>query len=502
MTNRTKLAVATLTAILCLYSWSCTTATEPTRQPNIIVIFCDNLGYGDIEPFGSTLHRTPHLNRMAKEGRKFTHFCVSAGVCTPSRASLMTGCYAQRVGMHNNPRDGQVLRPVSPYGLHPNEITTAEVLQAAGYKTSIIGKWHLGDQPEFLPTRQGFDLFFGVPYSDDMTAAVGQRVAQRGNKQLQGHLWPPLPLMKNETVIEAPVERTLLTQRYTKQATQFIEDNQNHPFFLYMPQAMPGSTSTAFSSPAFKGKSKNGSWGDSIEELDWSTGQILDKLTALGLEKDTLVIWTSDNGAPMNNDPTDPTRGTNLPLNGRGYTTSEGAFRVPTIMWWPSVIPAATVCDELSTTMDLLPTFAKLSGGNIPQNRIIDGHDIRSLIFAEPHAKTPYRAFYYYAMNQLQAVRSGPWKLFVPLEKFNRHPHFKKGEIATTLLFNVVTDIGSKQNVAKQHPEIVKRLTEFANRVRQDLGDEGLAGSGQRPAGKTLNPQPQLLQPRNGVPQN
>ena len=204
----------------------------------------------------------------------------------------------------------------------------------------------------------------------------------------------------------------------------------------------------------------------------------------------------------MNNDPNDPTRGTNLPLNGRGYTTSEGAFRVPTIMWWPSIIPAATVCNELTTTMDLLPTFAKLSGGNIPQNRIIDGHDIRSLIFGEPNAKTPYQAFYYYAMDQLQAVRRGPWKLFVPLEKFNRHPHFKKGQIATTLLFNVVTDIGSKRNVAKQHPEIVKQLTELANRARQDLGDEGLTGSGQRLAGKTLNPQPQLLQPKNGVPQN
>ncbi len=433
---------------------------------------------------------------MAKEGRKFTHFCVSAGVCTPSRASIMTGCYAQRVGMHNNPRDGQVLRPVSPYGLNPNEITIAEVLRAAGYKTGIIGKWHLGDQPQFLPTRQGFDLFFGVPYSDDMTAAVGQRVALRGNNQLQGHLWPPLPLMKNEKVIEAPVQRTLLTQRYTQQATQFIEDNQDHPFFLYMPQAMPGSTSTAFASPAFKGKSKNGSWGDSIEELDWSTGQILDKLTALNLEKDTLVIWTSDNGAPMNNDPNDPTRGTNLPLHGRGYTTSEGAFRVPTLMWWPSVIPAATVCTELSTTMDLLPTFAKLAGGIIPQDRIIDGHDIRPLIQGEPNAKTPYKAFYYYAMNQLQAVRSGPWKLFVPLETFSRHPHFKKGEKATTLLFNVVTDIKSQQNVAKQHPEIVKQLTELAHQARLDLGDMSHWGNGQRRAGKTANPQPQLLPPK------
>jgi arylsulfatase A len=309
-------------------------------------------------------------------------------------------------------------------------------------------------------------------------------------------------LMKNEDVIEAPVERTLLTQRYTKQATQFIEDNQDHPFFLYIPQAMPGSTSTAFSSPAFKGKSKNGSWGDSIEELDWSTGQILDKLTDLGLEKETLVIWTSDNGAPMNSDPNDPTRGTNLPLNGRGYTTSEGAFRVPTIMWWPSVIPAATVCDELTTTMDLLPTFAVLSGGSIPQNRIIDGHDIRSLILGMPDAKTPYKAFYYYAMNQLQAVRSGPWKLFVPLEHFSRHPYFKKGEKATTLLFNVVTDVGSKHNLANQHPEIVKQLTKLANQARQDLGDEDLVGSGQRLAGKIPHPQPQLLQRKHGVPQN
>ena len=204
----------------------------------------------------------------------------------------------------------------------------------------------------------------------------------------------------------------------------------------------------------------------------------------------------------MNNDPTDPTRGTNLPLNGRGYTTSEGAFRVPTIMWWPSVIPAGTVCDELSTTMDLLPTFAQLSGGSIPQNRIIDGHNIRSLILGKPGAKTPYKAFYYYAMNQLQAVRSGPWKLFVPLKNFGRHPHFEKGEKATTLLFNVVTDIGSKTNVAKQHPEIVKQLTELASQARQDLGDEGVAGNGQRIAGKTANPQPQLLQPKCGVPQN
>lgn len=323
------------------------------KKPNFIVVYCDNLGYGDIEPFGSTLHRTPNLNRMAREGRKFTHFCVTAGVCTPSRASIMTGCYSQRVGMHLNDRDGWVLRPVSPYGLHPDEVTIAEVLKEQGYATAIVGKWHLGDQPEFLPTRQGFDWFFGVPYSDDMTERVWDQ---------DGSHWPPLPLMENETVIEAPCDRDGLTRRYTERAMQWIAAHQDEPFFLYFPHAMPGSTKTPFSSPAFKGKSKNGPWGDSIEELDWSMGVMLDQLVELGIAENTFVIWTSDNGAPINSDPTDLSRGSNLPLHGRGYTTSEGAFRVPTIVWQPGTVPAGTVCEELATTMDLLPTFAKLAG--------------------------------------------------------------------------------------------------------------------------------------------
>jgi arylsulfatase A len=226
-------------------------------RPNFIVVFCDNLGYGDIEPFGSKLHRTPNLNRMADEGRKFTHFCVTAGVCTPSRASLMTGCYSQRVGMHFNDRDGWVLRPVSPYGLHQNEVTIAEVLKQQGYATALVGKWHLGDQPEFLPTRQGFDWFFGVPYSDDMTERVWKN---------DGSHWPPLPLMENETVIEAPCDRNGLTKRYTVPAMEWIAEHKDEPFFLYFPQAMPGSTKTPFSSPDFQGKSRNGPWGDVLEE--------------------------------------------------------------------------------------------------------------------------------------------------------------------------------------------------------------------------------------------
>lgn len=448
-------------------------------SPSFVVVFCDNLGYGDIEPFGSTVHRTPHLNRMAREGRRFTHFYVSAGVCTPSRASLLTGCYAQRVGMHTNPRDGQVLRPVSPYGLHPDEVTIAEVLKSRGYATGIIGKWHLGDQREFLPTRQGFDWFFGIPYSDDMTREVGQRIGER----LEGNRWPPLPLLEDETVLEAPVDRNLLTRRYTERAVEFLKRHRDKPFLLYLPQAMPGSTAAPFASPEFQGKSRNGPWGDAIEELDWSMGQILDTLVELGIDRKTLVVWTSDNGAPLARDMSDPSRGTNRPLAGRGYTTAEGAFRVPTIVWQPGTVPAGTVCEELATTMDLLPTFVRMAGGSAPDDRVIDGRDIGPLIRGELGAQTPHDVFYYYASDQLQAVRRGPWKLFVPLEKFSRHPHFRRGEGGDPLLFNVVADIGSTQNVAAAHPDIVARLTDLAEQARADLGDVGRAGSGQRPAG-------------------
>ena len=464
-------------------------SAEETRRTNFIVILSDNLGYGDIEPFGSKVHRTPSLNRMAKEGRKFTHFYVTAGVCTPSRASIMTGCYAQRVQMHANPRDQLVLRPISPYGLNPDEITLAEVLKKQGYATTIIGKWHLGDQPEFLPTRQGFDSFFGIPYSDDMTKATGERIGSR----MDGNRWPPLPLMENEEVIEAPADRDMLTKRYTERALQFIEQNQKNPFFLYFPQAMPGSTVKPFASPKFKGKSKNGPWGDSVEEFDWSTGQILDKLVELEIDKHTLVIWTSDNGAPMARDMDSPSRGTNKPLFGRGYTTAEGAFRVPTIMWWPGKVPAGTTCAELSTTMDLLPTFARLAGGQEPQDRKIDGHDIRTLILGEPDAKTPYDVFYYYQRDHLQAIRSGPWKLFLPPGKAPRHPHAVKGKGAKPILFNVVEDIGSQKDISEQHPEVVKRLMGLAVPARADLGDIGKLGKGQRSIGKVENPKPQTL---------
>jgi len=456
------------------------------RPPNFIIIFCDNLGYGDIEPFGSTLHRTPNLTRMAAEGRKFTHFCVSAGVCTPSRASIMTGCYAQRVGMHLNPRDHHVLRPVSPYGLNPDEITLAEALKESGYATAIIGKWHLGDQEPFLPTRQGFDYFLGIPYSDDMTERVWEK---------DGSHWPALPLMLNDKVIEAPVDRNALTKRYTEAALDWISEHKDRPFFLYLPQAMPGSTPTPFASEAFRGKSRNGPWGDSVEELDWSTGEILKRLEELGIEKNTLVVWTSDNGAPIQKDSADLSRGSNLPLSGRGYTTSEGAFRVPTLMWWPGKIPAGTVCDELASTMDLYPTFVELAGGQ-PDLVKRDGHEIIDLILGEEGARSPHRVYAYYYLDQLQAVRSGPWKLFLPLETFLQHPHFSRNsDSSRPLLFNVVEDITCSNNLAEANPEVVAQLTSLANEVRADLGDLNSPGPGIRPPGLVSNPLPLILAP-------
>jgi arylsulfatase A-like enzyme len=311
-----------------------------------------------------------------------------------------------------------------------------------------------------------------------------------------GSKWPPLPLMENETVIEAPCDRDGLTKRYTERAIEWIADHKDQSFFLYFPQAMPGSTQTPFASQEFKGKSNNGPWGDAVEELDWSIGQILDQLVQLEIDRNTLVIWTSDNGAPINRDPDDLSRGSNRPLHGRGYSTAEGAFRVPTIVWQPGKVPAGSVCDELATTMDLLPTFARLAGCTVPTQNKIDGHDIAPLLFGLPNSTSPYEAFFYYHQQQLQAVRSGPWKLFLPVEAPAGHPHFRKNRPPQNLLFNVAGDIASQHNVADQHPDVVARLTRLAERGRAELGDQGRRGTGQRQRGRidgASQPKPLLL---------
>lgn len=462
------------------------------QKPNFIIIFCDNLGYGDIEPFGSKLHRTPHLNRMAAEGRRFTHFYVTSGVCTPSRASLLTGVYAQRLGLHRTPRGEGVLFPISSYGLHPDEITLAEVLKEQGYATAIVGKWHLGDQPPLLPTRQGFDSFFGIPYSDDMTQALG---SGRFRGRYEGPTWPPLPLMRDETVIEAPPNRNLLTQRLTEAALKFLEDNKDRPFFLYFPEAMPGSEPVPFASEAFRGRSRNGLWGDSIEELDWSAGQVLDKVVDLGIEENTFVLWLSDNGSPLAENVTSLARGSNLPLHGRGYTTAEGGFRVPAIAWQPGTVAAGTVSDAFLSTLELLPTLANWAGAKLNDDRGLDGFDAGPVIRGEPGASSPRKTLYYYRGEELQAIRNGPWKLFLPLENPRRHPHFPDGEGSEPLLFNVVDDVGSKRNVAARHPEIVARLAALAEEARAELGDLGRPGTGLRPIGYVADPKPLVLSP-------
>ena len=452
-------------------------ANEPSRPPNFVLIVCDNLGYGDIGCFGSQVHRTPHLDRMARQGMRLTDFYSTSGVCTPSRASIMTGCYPRRVNLHVGDGGFQVLRAVVSKGLHPDEITIAEVLQQRGYATWMIGKWHLGDQLPLLPRRQGFDYYFGIPYSDDM-------VPERGREH-----WPPLPLIENEQVIEAPPDRNLLTKRYTEKAIELITAHQDQPFFLYLPHAMPGSTSAPFVSEAFRGKSANGPWGDAVEELDWSTGQILDALQRLGLDQHTLVIWTSDNGAPRRN----PPLGSNRPLAGWGYTTDEGGMRVPCVARWPGKIREGSTCRELCTTMDLMPTLAQLADAQPPADRIIDGHDIRPLLFGQPGAKSPYEAFYYYYLEQLQAVRAGRWKLYLPLsdwwEDFRRNSRDSPAR-----LVDLVDDPGEKQNLADERPEVVRRLLALAEQARQDLGDVNRPGRNQRPAGHADHPTPRRLE--------
>ena len=443
------------------------------KSPNLVLIFCDDLGYGDLACYGNKDHRTPNLDRMAKEGMKFTDFYVTSGVCTPSRSSLMTGCYPRRVDLHVNARPKgsigrQVLFPKAKKGLNPNEITIAEILKEKGYATACIGKWHLGDQPEFLPTRQGFDYYYGIPYSNDMNCD-----------------FCPLPLMRNEKVIEAPVDQNTLTQRYTKEVIQFIQESREKPFFVYLPHAMTHNPLHA--SDSFRGKSANGIFGDAVEEIDWSTKEILNTLRELELDKSTLVIFTSDNGAASRYG------GSNAPLSGWKGSTFEGGMREPCIAWWPGKIPAGSVCQELASTMDILPTMAKLCGGTIPQDRIIDGKDIYPLL-TNPKTKTPYEVFYYYQKEQLQAVRSGKWKLHLPLEKMYKsmhHPGFKEGR--PLKLIDLSVDIREEKDVSKNHPEIVKNLLRLAELARQDLGDLDQPGEHQRQAGLVEEPVVQLL---------
>lgn len=441
-------------------------ARAGNSPPNIVLIFCDDLGYSDIGCFGSEKHRTPHIDSLAKNGVKLTSFYSTCGVCTPSRSSLMTGCYPRRVNMHEDARGGWVLFPVAFKGLNPTEITMAEVLGTAGYKTACIGKWHLGDQAPFLPTEQGFDYYFGIPYSNDM-----------GN-HFKNRNYPPLPLLRNSTVIEEEPDQSYITKRYTEEAVNFIKENKNRPFFIYVPHTMPHNP--VFASPEFAGKSANGGFGDSVEEIDWSTGQILKALKANGVDDRTLVIFTSDNGASR------AWGGSNTPLSGYKGSTMEGGMRVPFVASWPGKITAGSVSDEVTSTIDLLPTFAKLTDTTGELTNEIDGHDISHILNGKRRAKSPHDAFYYYFRANLQAVRSGPWKLH-----FARQQRTRGQQEPTQLpdrLYNLDDDISESKNVAEQHPEVVAKLKELAETARTELGDGNSKGTGQREAGRVDKP--------------
>ena len=438
-------------------------SASPSRpvKPNFIVIFCDDLGYGDIGPFGSKANRTPHLDRMAEEGLRLTSFYVTCSVCTPSRSSLMTGCYSQRVDMHVNDRNLCVLFPGDKKGLNPSEVTIAEVLKNKGYATACIGKWHMGDQPEFLPTRQGFDTYFGIPYSNDM----GER--KDGSR-------PPLPLMRNERVVEAPVDQSKLTERYTQEAIRFIRQHQKDPFFIYLPHTFPHVP--LFAGANFKGKSKNGLYGDVIEELDASTGAILNTLRELDLDRRTMVIFTSDNGA------TGGKGRSNGPLRGNKGTTWDGGMREPFVAWWPGQIPAASTSDALTSTIDLLPTLAHLADADVPSDRTLDGLNIWPILNQPSQSVSPHDYFYYYQMQQLQALRDERWKLHLPLVPKLRNWGNPDAE-SPLMLFDLKTDIGETQNVAIQHPDVVERMLKQAQQIRHVLGDVNMPAHGRRSSG-------------------
>ena len=463
-----------------LFGWvslvSCQDSAQPgALRPNLIIIFADDLGYGDITPFGSTLHRTPNLDRMAREGRKFTSFYVPSGVCSPSRASLLTGSYPRRVNLHADEGGRVVLFPGAHRGLHPDEITLAEILKEQGYSTAIVGKWHLGDQPQFLPTRQGFDSFFGIPYSNDM--GTGRA----------GFHYPPLPLLRDEAVIEEEPDQSLLTARYTEEAIRFIQAHRGGPFFLYLPHTMPHRPQDA--SPRFKGNSANGIYGDTVEELDWSTGRILDTLGELGIDDQTLVLFTSDNGGVPADVGVPDYRGSNAPLRGVKGSTWEGGMRVPTLVRWPGHIPAATVCDEMALSLDIFPTFVRLAGATPPSDRVIDGKDVWPLLTGRQGATTPHESFYYYQLGSLGAVRSGPWKLHVG--RLAREPRAESAAWSHVLeLYNLEEDSGETINVAHRHPDVVGRLQSMLARAREDLGDDQtrVEGRNTRPAGHVDQP--------------
>jgi len=451
------------------------------KSPNVVVIFMDDMAYADIGPFGAKAYPTPHLDRMAKEGRKFTDFYVTQAVCSASRAGLLTGCYNVRVGIFG------ALGPKSDNGLHANEVTLAELCKQKGYATAIYGKWHLGHHKQFLPMQHGFDDYFGLPYSNDMWPYHPGVLHLPMKERLKR--WPHLPLIDKNEIINTQVsgkDQELLTTQYTERAVEFIEKNRDNPFFLYVPHSMVHVP--LFVSDKFKGKSGAGLFGDVMMEVDWSVGQILETLRKHKLDKDTLVVFTSDNGPWLSYG---DHAGSSGPLREGKGTMFDGGCRECTLMWWPGTIPAGSVCSTPAMTIDILPTVAELIGAKLPDLKI-DGKSIVNLVTGK-NDKSPQEAYYFYYGQQLQAIRMGKWKLHFPhgYRTMAGRPggtggiptKYSQAKIGLSL-FNLEEDIGESTDVKAKHPKVVSKMQALGQAMRKELGDQGKKGSGQREAGR------------------
>jgi arylsulfatase A-like enzyme len=451
---------AVLAVSLCSALHSSFAAAPP---PNIIIHFIDDLGYGDIGPFGAVKQTTPHLDRMAREGMKLTSF-YAAPVCSVSRAQIMTGCYGARVSVPG------VYPPGSKNGLHPQEHTIADRLRPLGYATRCIGKWHLGDQPAFLPTKQGFDHYLGIPYSNDMlkTASVdGRRV---------------VPLVRDDQVerLLDETDQDRIEEIYTDEAVKFIRSSKEKPFFLYFPH-------TAVHTPihpgkAFQGSSQNGRFGDWVQEVDASVGRVFDTLRELQLDTNTLVIFTSDNGPWLIKGADGGSAG---PLRGGKGSTWEGGVRVPTLAWWPGKIAPSSVSDAVAGTIDVLPTCLKIAGAEVPAQPVIDGRDLSPLLFGQSK-DSPREAHYYFSSYNLQAVRQGPWKLALTTQRETMGKDAAADASENPRLYHLDQDIGEKTNLAAQHPDIVAKLTALAEKMTTEIG--GDEPKSRRPPGEAENP--------------
>ena len=470
--------------VLAAVCWFATSRLHAERLPNFVIVFIDDMGYADIGPFGAEGYETPHLDRMAKEGRVFTDFYVTQAVCSASRAGLVTGCYNVRVGILG------ALGPKATHGINPDEMTLAELVKQKGYATACYGKWHLGHHPKFLPTNHGFDEYFGLPYSNDMWPyhpGVAHLPMEERLKR-----WPHLPLIEGTKVIDDQVtgeEQNQLTTWYTEHAVDFIQRNKQRPFLLYVPHSMVHVP--LYVSEKFRGKSQRGLFGDVVMELDWSMGQIFETLRENGLDDNTMVVFTADNGPWLSYGDHAGSAG---PLREGKGTMFDGGCREPTVMWWPGKIPAGTVCKQPAMTIDLLPTIAHLSGAALPDHTI-DGKNIWPLISGQADAQSPHEAYFCYYGRELQAVRMGRWKLHFP-HKYRTLAGrsggtggipvpYEQAEIGLAL-FDLQNDIGETTNVADQHPEIVAQIKQLADAMRAELGDSATKtkGSGNREPGR------------------